>query len=125
MDKLWYPYQGQFSDDLYTYGLYNTVGLVTLISSFLLCVLFYYIINSAAFNKISHWLLILMGGFAFNFMVGTFYPQRYLLNEANVEYDLGTTAMYGLVMALYSALFFFIFSMGIKWWSRNCSTTPF
>ncbi|MEO1438688.1 MAG: hypothetical protein AAFV80_24315, partial [Bacteroidota bacterium] len=82
LEKL-FPYQGNFSELLYEYGLYSNIMLISLLLSLALVGAFYYIINSPRFNKWPHWLLFLLIDFVLIFVVATFYPKSDLadMNE--------------------------------------------
>ena len=122
LEKL-FPYQGDFSERLYEYGLYSNIMLISLLLSLALVGAFYYIINSPRFNKWHHWLLFLLIDFVLIFQVATFYPKSYLA-DMDEYFSFDVCAMFGLMNAVYAAVLFIIFSFSLKWWSTNASTTP-
>lgn len=69
-------YRGVFSDDLYFERLYGPIGLITTISSLLLILAFYFIINRPKFSRLQHWLVMLLINFVIAFLAGLFIPQN-------------------------------------------------
>ena len=72
----WLGYAGTFSDDLFQEELYTSIGLIGLITSLVLVVAFYFIINRPSFSRWYHWLIMLLINFLIAFLVGLFIPQN-------------------------------------------------
>lgn len=112
-----------FSDDLYSEGLYSSLGLCNVLISLFFAFLFYYIINRPAFSKWYHWLIILLINFGVAFTLGVALPQTKFA-ALGVEYH-SEYYVFGLMNALIASLFYFIISFTIRWWSTNAKRTPF
>lgn len=128
MNQLFYqmfPYQNDFSDKLFDNGLYGILGIIMLTTAILSAVTFYYIINSTRFNHKRHWFIVMAMVVVLNFLIAAIYPANYLAKAVDAQYGIDLTAVCGIVAAAWSALFFVVASLLMKWWSRNCSTTPF
>lgn len=117
---------GDVSDALYDYELYSDVGIWLLILTFLLVVIYYYVINSPRFHRWYHWLSVLVGGMILQFALGFFIP-RLTLEDIVDGPDLAFTdyTSFGVLNALFAGFLFFVFSLVLKWGSRNVSRTPF
>jgi magnesium-transporting ATPase (P-type) len=123
--EMLYPDQGQLSESMYNYGLYSTMFLIALLIGLVGTVLFYYIINSPRFNRNIHWFLVMLGCVLVNVLVVFQYPSEVIAKDSNVNYTFQEWLVYGLVHCAWSAILFVLLSLGLKWWSRNCKTTPF
>ncbi len=123
-----YGHNGQAYETNGGQALYTPIGLAMVLSSLLVVLIFYYAINRPSFNRWYHWLLMMGMAFLGNALAGFYVP--YLDVEASrIATDLavfeGNCVAFGFVNGLYSAVFFVLFSMALRWWSRNCSSTPF
>lgn len=134
-----------YSLDDYLYGFtcsqetmasnqYIMYGMVALGSALFGMILFYYIINHPRFNKVTHWLIILLLVALLNLLFGGIITSNDLssltIPECFITNDSGgiTTAncwMFGLANAIVAICFFIVFSIVGKWWSTNCKCTPF
>lgn len=120
-------------------NLFLSIGIVTLAIALVFVVLYYYIINSARFNKWWHWLIVLLGVGATNLFIGYGWTAGELPNigdclmyldgdKAKNPIELITEMdcwLLGLANFFVSSLFFFIFSIAFKWRSSQCKRTPF
>ena len=109
-------------------ALYVPIGVAMILSNMVVAAIFYYLINRPNFNRWYHWLTMLMIAASVNGLVGYYLP--YLDVDANriaadLTIDAGNCMGFGLVNGLYSAIVFFLASLVLKIWSRNCSSTPF
>lgn len=118
-------YLDNFSDDLYDEGVYTTIGLVTVITSFVLVIAFYFIINRPSFSRWQHWLIMLLINFIIAFLLGWFIP-------LNIFFGVGLEGVYntidfvtfGLITAITTTLFFIIWTYCLKWWKSHAKGTP-
>ena len=96
--------------------------------------IYYYVINHPRFNKLWHWLVMLGVVGLVNLFIGAGMTLGDL-NAGNIGdclmngenggiYD-SDCWMFGLANFFVSAMFFIVFSIGLKWWSTNCKRTPF
>ena len=108
-------------------------GLIALGSALLIAFTYYYIINSAGFNKFWSWLIMMLVTGILNLFVGAGITIGYL-NSGDIDRCLlengqnvlvSNCWMFGVANMIIAIIFFFIISMAIKWWSCNCSKSPF
>ncbi len=110
-------------------GPYTTFGLALLISSFLMNVVYYYVINHPRFNRWFHWLIIAVGNSLLN-GIFAFYMINNDLSIGNICKDIidkitvADCFWFAFTNAIWSFIFFTAFSFSMRWWSNNCSTTP-
>ncbi len=114
---------GEFGEPYYIwFGLVLTLGTV------FMAVLFYYIINHPRFNKWKHWLIILGAALLIQFVVAYYWILDHL-NTGKICNDLivskGDITSFGVVHVFWSLMIFAGVSFLIRWWSRNCSCTPY
>lgn len=109
---------------LYRNEIFPDVGGITLLLISLLMVVFYYyvlnhLLQTARLSHWYHWLgvLIINAIIAFGFAV---YYCR--INEATPD---SYIYWFAAANALYSGIFFLLFSMLLKWKSNNAARTPF
>ena len=120
---------GNFSNDMYSNDLYITIGLCMLLIPIALLTLYYYAVNSVKFSRWWHWLLLVVVLCAINF--GIAYSVSY--NELSYMYEQQNTTLpyeieflsFSLVNMLWTLVVAFVWSMLIKWGSKNCRRTPF
>lgn len=119
----------------------NHVGLATLAISLIVVLVFYYVINHPKFNKWWSWLITLIINSLLNFGVafGVVFSKYTNGNiPANLMYDIDANGNilaefitkldcigFGVANLFTSALFFFVLSFILKWWSSNAKHAPF
>jgi len=128
----WYEllaYFEGFSDDMYNQNLYITIGLCMVLIPVGVLAIYYYAVNSVRFAKKWHWLLLVVVLCAISFVIAytTSYNElSYLYEQQNKELPYGTEFVsFSLVNVLWTFVVAFIWSMIIKWGSKNCRRTPF
>lgn len=126
----------------YLTNLYNQVGVMTLIISLLVAILFYYIINHPRFNRWWSWVIVLfINGlvnmlYAYQFVLSDFRAGKisdclmYIRNEKSGEVvsqliEEGNCLMFGYTNFIVATLFFIIISFIVKWKSPNAKHAPF
>ncbi len=122
--ELWGLVFHPISNDLYSFGIFTTVGFVMLALALLTVIAYYYIINSVRFCRFRHWLMMFLG----SSIVTTIFSWIYAFNTFNyngVTYAFGDYMTFILVVLVWSMFFFFLFSMILKWGSRNAKRSPF
>lgn len=121
-----------FSDDMYENSLYLPVGIWMILVPVFLLVVYYYVVNAASLNKWWHWLILVVAIAVINFFIG--YGTAYngiwdVYEQQNVDqpgYSISINSLtFGLINAMWGVLVSFVWSMIIKWGSRNCRRTPF
>lgn len=116
-------YSVPFSDDLYSEGLYSTLGLINGLISLFLVILFYYIINRPSFSKWYHWLIILLTNSVVAFTNGVVLPQSKFV-ALGIEYQ-SEYYVFALYNSIISTLCFIGWSFAFRWWSTSAKQTPF
>jgi magnesium-transporting ATPase (P-type) len=128
----WYElltYFEGFSDDMYNQNLYITIGLCMTLIPVVALAVYYYAVNSVRFSKWWHWLLLVTVLCAVNFGIayGTSSNElAYLYEQQNKALPYGVEFVsFSLINALWTFAVSFVWSMIIKWGSKNCRRTPF
>ena len=105
---------------------YFTTGAVTLLISLVGMAVYYYVINHPRFSRWFHWLLVVVVICLINFAFA------YFMADGVVWRIHGTTAGYvmqivtfGLANVAWTVVYCFVFSMCLKWGSRNVKYSPF
>lgn len=119
-------FMDDFSEILYENYAYFNAGVFSIISSLIVVILFYYLINHPKFNRFYHWLFFLLLNLVVNFINGI-YLSKSIFEELGIimNYDSRYFFGFAVINAIWSAIFFFVFSIAFKWLSRNCARTPF
>ena len=125
------------SSPLQLNNMYIGIGGSMLIITFLMVVLFYYIINHPRLNNWWGWLIFWVANGIINFIVGWQWVLSDYYEGLMVEKNPETGEMvdlliytsdilaFGVTNMIDSLIAFIIFSYLIKWWSTNCSRAPF
>lgn len=104
------------------------IGMWTLIIAAAFAVVYYFLINHPRFNRWWSWLIMLAVNAIAAFSYGFAFVSR-LVN--NVTYDISCMQIepyyfnFGLANAIIATMFFFLISLIIKRFSRNCKHSPF
>ena len=117
------------------HSLFVPFGVIAIVSSLLIVLLFYYVINHPRFNSLWSWLLALLMSSVINLFIGALWtlstfsngdiPDCLIYYEGNQDIFLTDCWMFGFANFFISAVFFIIFSIALKWRSTNCKRTPF
>jgi phosphatidylserine synthase len=128
----WYEllaYFDGFSEDMYAQSLYIIVGLCMALIPVAMLTIYYYVVDSVRFNKRWRWLLLVVILCAINFAIACSVSYRELSDlyeQQNTEFPYGVELVtFSLINALWTFVVAFVWSMIIKWGSRNCRRTPF
>jgi len=128
----WYEllaYFEGFSDDMYNQSLYITIGLCMMLIPVVVLAIYYYAVNSVTFSKWWHWLLLVVILCAINFGIAycaSYNELSYLYEQQNKALPYGIEFVsFSLVNVLWTFVVSFVWSMIIKWGSKNCRRTPF
>lgn len=126
---------------------FHTIGLVMILISLLIFLLYYYVINHPRINRWWHWMIFLLLSGIINLFTGFAYTYSKLNGgvipacfthssfettpEGSIYGANGTEILFnsncwqfGIANAIISIAFFTIFSFSFKWWSRNCKRSP-
>ena len=121
-------------------NIFNQIGSLTIFIALFLVIIFYYIINHPRFNRWWNWLIILGVAGLICLIIGYAWTINDFLN-GNISDCLMYTRdennniisqhifktdcwMFGLANMFVSFLFFIVFSLTLKWGSRNCKHSP-
>jgi len=125
----WLAYFDNFSNDMYNQNLYITIGLCMVLIPVSVLAIYYYVVNSVKFAKWWHWLLLVVVLCAVNFGIAysaSYNELSYLYEQQNKALPYGIEFVsFSLVNALWTFVVSFVWSMIIKWGSKNCRRTPF
>jgi peptidoglycan biosynthesis protein MviN/MurJ (putative lipid II flippase) len=107
--------------------VFAIVGLVTLGVTILFVLFYYYVMNSlstrAKYNYTGYWALFLL----INSMVAFFIALNKIAERLEVHFDDYESYfyMFGVENAFYSMVFFLLFSLLLKTWSKHAPYVPF
>ncbi|ADQ80185.1 membrane protein [Paludibacter propionicigenes WB4] len=128
----WYElidYFPGFSDDMYNQNLYITIGLCMVLIPIGILTIYYYVVDSVKFNKGWYWLILVLILCATNFGIayGISYNElSYLYEQQNKVMPYSTEFVgFSFINAFWTFVVSFVWSMMIKWKSKNCRRTPF
>ncbi len=122
-------YLGGFSDSLFDNALYIPVGVVMLLSSLVMMLIYYYAIDHPKFARWYHWGIWVLITAVINFIAAYFITDNgletlFTQQEQSLPYY-GEFFSFSFINAGWTAIFSFIFSLLIKWRSVMCRRTPF
>ncbi|MDR2424938.1 MAG: hypothetical protein LBD59_09485 [Prevotellaceae bacterium] len=122
-------YLNTFSDDMYNTNAYVPTGLSSVAISLAGMTIYYYLINHPRLNRWFHWFGMSLILAVINFGIAWIMSDKALFalySEQGQEMPYGYEIFtFSLINAVWTLVFNFVFSMIIKWWSRNCDHTPF
>lgn len=120
-----FHYSNEFSGDIYNENLYQTLGVVLILTSLFFPVLYYKLIDKVRYANKIYWLLfVILTTVIINFLIAYLYPNN-LLVGLGIEYDSNEYFSLAIVNAGLAVLLTFIFSLVIKNFSTNCKKIPF
>ena len=128
----WYEllgYLDDFSNNMFSQKLYTAIGLCMVLIPVAVLAIYYYAVNSVKFSKWWHWLLLVIALCAINFGIAysiSFNELSFLYNQQNklLPYRI-EFVNFSLINAFWTLVVSFVWSMIIKWGSKNCRRTPF
>ena len=116
-------FNGGYSNEMYNYGVYDTFALIMLLVTWIMAVVYYYVINSVRFDRWPHWLIMLVVSMAVAPGV-CFGYNEYVFAENGLSY-LSESMQMVFVNVLMAAVWYVVASFSIRWWSSNCRHSPF
>ena len=117
-------YRGTFSDDLFQENLYASIGLITTITSLILVLSFYFIINRPSFSRWHHWSIMLLMNSLIAFLIGYFIPQNIFYGLGIQTYESIEYITFGLITSITVIPFFVVWTYCFKWWKSHAKGTP-
>ncbi|MBR4156121.1 MAG: hypothetical protein IKU01_05415 [Bacteroidales bacterium] len=119
-----------FSNDMYDINAYLPIFLWMIISIVIVSATYYYIINSPRLNRWYWWGAFNLGTSLLNFAIGWGVSYGKLFDlYYNQNMDLPYSGMteffpFATICFGWTFVLFFVFSMVIKWGSKNCKHSP-
>ncbi|MCL1938391.1 MAG: hypothetical protein FWF52_08370 [Candidatus Azobacteroides sp.] len=123
--------QTDLANELYnSEAVYVPVGWCMVLLSLIGMIVYYYLINHPRFNRWYHWLLMVLVVCLINFGIAYFrandaIDSMYAEQNQDSPFSAMEFISFSMANALWTFVFSFAFSIGIKWKSRNASRTPF
>lgn len=115
-------YSQNFSNWMYNNSMYLVIAIVTVLVSWGIAIIYYYLINSVRFDRWYHWLIMLFASILLAPCVDIAYSNT---SSSEIGANFSTDIVnFAIVNILVTAIFFIIASFSIRWWSYNCSHTP-
>lgn len=118
-------------------NMYIGIGLTMLAVSFVLMMVYYYVVDHPRLNNWWGWTIFWIVNAAINFVVGWQWVLRDYYDDLMVKKDPATGKMvdlaiypsdiaaFGVTNMIDALIAFLFFSYIFKWWSCNCSRAPF
>lgn len=115
-------YSQNFSNWMYNNSMYLVIAIVTVLVSWGIAFIYYYLINSVRFDRWYHWLLMLLASILLAPCVDIAYSNS---SSSAIGTDFSSDILnFAIINILVTAIFFIIASFSIRWWSYNCNHTP-
>ncbi|GHT21177.1 hypothetical protein AGMMS4957_09580 [Bacteroidia bacterium] len=107
---------------MYNSNMYFVIAVLTVLITWVVAGIYYYVINSVRFSRWYHWLIMLA---AVTFCAPTVtyvYPNAEFTSQS---YDYAVELMnFAVVNLAVTIVMFIIASFSIRWWSSQCRHTP-
>jgi phosphatidylglycerophosphatase A len=104
------------------------IGIITLVITLAVLLFYYYVLNHPRFNRWWSWLISLIFAGLINLAYGIATTAKYAsegnIGDADLVY-ISESVGFGFANLIVSTLWFIVFSLLFKWWSRNCKYSPF
>lgn len=119
-----------FANDLYTLGIYNSVGMIMVLSSLICMILYYYVVSNYSNNyKLYFWAIWIIVLAFINFSTAYYFSdlemeKLYLDNPPN-PYTVTDYINFSFLNFIWTIIFCFILSIPLKIKSTRASKTPF
>lgn len=116
-----YSYINEFAADVFP-----AVGIVSLLVSLAICLLYYVVINRITdkLDQVWHWAVFLLLTAAFGGIFAFLSAQSYLINIQNADVII-IPLLFWVMNALYCLVYFFVFSILLKKASKYATKVPF
>lgn len=128
--ELWgLTYLGNFSNDMCNNGFYQPIFIIMLAAVVIVNVAYYYLLNHPRMNRMHHWLFFNLGTGLVTFVITWAISNAkmtgfYATQGMNSPHDWTNYFVLSLIAFLWATIFYLLFSLTIKWGSRNCKHTP-
>lgn len=116
-------YDPTFSQEIFSEYLYQKYGLVLMLSTLILVLFYYKVLDKPFFAKISIWTIVLIVTVIINFSF-ILVDSRIVLESAGFQFD-GEYLSLAISNAIYCSILFLILSLILKKISINNSKVPF
>lgn len=115
---------GNMNIDLYEENVYGTVGIIMLIISLLVPVIFYFAMDKARYAGFLYWFLGLTTVFLLIFGISFFLARR-SITTLSPDYVLTQYLYFSAIVALYGIVIYFITSIILKRFTTSLARSPF
>lgn len=112
-----------FSDTMYEYNLYTNIAIITSITSWVIAILYYLVIDSVHLSKFWAWACGLILTVLLVMILTVYIPDGELMAD-NLDF-IGDLWSIGIINIFVGLVFYFIISLSLKGLSVNCSRRPF
>lgn len=117
-------YSNEFSGDLYDENIYQLLGIVTVLFSVIIPVIYYIILDKVHLAKFGIWLVFILFTIIFNFLFAYIYIQNIHVS-LGIEYENNEYFSIGIANAFLCGVMVLISSLAFKNASTNCKKIPF
>jgi hypothetical protein len=99
--------------------MYRVIAILTVILTWGIAAIYYYLIDSIRFSRWWHWLIMLTASALLTPTATIAYQNRELVGDYTL--DIYNFAVASLAVTI---VFFIIASFSMRWWSKQCRHTP-
>ncbi len=119
-----------FANDLYDSGIYNSVGMIMVLSSLICMILYYYVVSNYSNNyKLYIWAIWIVVLAFINFSTAYYFSdlemEKLYLNNPPNPYTVTDYINFSFLNFIWTIFFCFILSIPLKIKSTRASKTPF
>jgi MFS family permease len=118
-------YTEDFNSYLYDAELYLFLGIILIVSSVLLPIIYYYVINHPNYNRWWHWMIMVIVNAVINFVVALIVVNNELTAQAMESEFVTEMITFSFLNAMWAFFAVLIFSNVVRWKSTNASQTPY
>ncbi|MGN0214126.1 MAG: hypothetical protein ACI4AH_04875 [Muribaculaceae bacterium] len=116
-------FDGGYSNELYNHGLYSSFALIIVGVTWVMNLIYYYLINSVKFDRWPHWLIMLIVSLVAA-PAACVVCNESVFNEYGLMY-LSESLQMIICHLLFTLAMFVIATFSVRWWSSNCRHSPF
>lgn len=124
-------YLGSFSDDMYSNDQYFSIAFYSIITALLITIIYYYILDRPGTAKKSIWLIAVLLGGIFSFIIAFVSANNGLTEMFTAvgvpvppEYT-SDMLQFSLINVFWTLILIFLLSISLKWKSTHSSYIPF
>lgn len=114
-----------FSDSMHDHGMYSITFWLVLGFALGTVGVYYYLVDHPRMNRWWHWLGFGISGASLLFASNFFLLRAHFVKSLPDISFVGDIVGFGLIATIQFFITYAVLSIGLKWWSKNCSKTPF